>query len=312
MASPKKPPALARGARIRMISPSSPPAQELVSLGLAELRRLGYQPVISRRPAAPSAYFAAAARERAKAFSAAIADRNVGAVVSSRGGYGSAYLLDGNLVPTGTPPKIVLGYSDITAIQSFLWRRHRWITFYGPMVASGFCSGSGTVDGYDEPSFTAAVTETRNGWSLELNGETLVPGEARGALLGGCLTLLETTLGTPWEVDARGAILVLEDHSMKPYELDRTLTHLRQAKKFAGVRGIILGEFPKSPEPPAGGFSVRDVAQRIFSALKIPTVWGAPVGHTGQPMLTLPLGVRAQLHARGAGKLDILEPAVTA
>jgi muramoyltetrapeptide carboxypeptidase len=122
--------------------------------------------------------------------------------------------------------------------------------------------------------------------------------------------LLEATLGTPWELDTRGSILVLEDRGMKPFQVDRILTHLRQAGKFTAVRAIVLGEFPDSAPTVAGSPSVRDVARRILGALKIPVVWGARVGHTPRPMLTLPLGVRARLRAKGAGMLEILEPAV--
>ena len=136
-------------------------------------------------------------------------------------------------------------------------------------------------------------------------------GTARGTLLGGCMTLLQTTLGTPWELDTRGAILLMEDRGMKPYQVDNALMHLRNAGKFEGVRGIILGEFPDCEPASKGSPTVKDVCRRILGDLRIPVVWGARVGHTSRPMLTIPLGVRARLIARGAGKLQILEPAVT-
>jgi muramoyltetrapeptide carboxypeptidase len=88
------------------------------------------------------------------------------------------------------------------------------------------------------------------------------------------------------------------------------LTHLRQAGKLRGVRGVILGEFPECPSPPDSP-SVREVCARILGELKVPVIWGAPIGHTSRPMLTLPLGVRAKLVAKGSGQLEILEPAVT-
>ena len=153
-------------------------------------------------------------------------------------------------------------------------------------------------------------TETRNGWVLDLKAEPLIPGSAEGLLLGGCLTLVETTLGTPWELDTHGAILVLEDRGMKPYQVDRALMHLKQAGKFRGVAGIILGDFPEC-EAPAGTESVKDVAHRILAPLGVPVVWGAPVGHTERPMLTLPLGVRAHLTVSGTAvhdtQLEILD-----
>ncbi len=140
----------------------------------------------------------------------------------------------------------------------------------------------------------------------------LARGTASGTLLGGCVTLIETSIGTPWELDTRGAILLLEDRGVKPYQLDRMLLHLKQAGKFKGVRGIVLGEFPECDAPEGSTVSVMDVCKRILGPLKIPIVYGAPVGHTPRPMLTLPLGVRVRLHATGEGRLDILEPAVRA
>ena len=134
-------------------------------------------------------------------------------------------------------------------------------------------------------------------------------GEAEGRLLGGCITLLQTTLGTPWELDTDGSILVLEDRGIRPYQLDRILMHLKQAGKLRGVRGFLLGEFPDS-EPSVQSPSVLDVVQRILRPLGVPVVFGAAVGHTQRPMLTLPLGVRVRLSATGEGKLAILEPAV--
>ena len=137
-----------------------------------------------------------------------------------------------------------------------------------------------------------------------------MPGEADGRVLGGCLTILQTTLGTPWELDTDGAILLLEDTQMKPYQVDRALMHLKQAGKFEKVRGIILGEFPGCEPPISGSPSVRWVCEHILSPLNIPIVFGAPVGHAKRAMLTIPLGVRAKLQAKGEGILEILEPAV--
>ena len=157
-----------------------------------------------------------------------------------------------------------------------------------------------------------AMTATNSGWTVPLEGETFSRGRAEGTLIGGCITLIETSLGTPWELDTRGAILLLEDRGVKPYQLDRMLLHLKQAGKFDGVRGIILGDFPDSETPEGSDVTVADVCHRILGPLGIPIVYGAPFGHTTRPMLTMPLGVRAKLHAAGEGRLDILEPAVRA
>ena len=135
-------------------------------------------------------------------------------------------------------------------------------------------------------------------------------GTASGVLLGGCLTLLQTTLSTPWELDTRGAVLLLEDCTVKPYQLDRMLEHLKQAGKFRGVRGIVLGEFPGAMLRIISVRRFARCAARVLGPLRVPMIFGAAVGHTPRPMLTLPLGVRVRLHARGEGMLEILEPAV--
>jgi muramoyltetrapeptide carboxypeptidase len=179
------------------------------------------------------------------------------------------------------------------------------------MVAAGLDAGAGAAKGYDEASFRNAISKADGAWSMPLQGETLVSGEAEGVLLGGCLTLVATTLGTPWELDTRGAILLLEDRGMKPWQVDRALIHLQQARKFRDVRGIVLGDFPDCAAPVEGSPTVRDVCERILKPLGIPIMFGAPVGHTVRPMLTVPLGVRARLNASGAGTMEILEGAVT-
>jgi len=124
---------------------------------------------------------------------------------------------------------------------------------------------------------------------------------------------VETTLGTPWELDTQGAILILEDRGMKPYQVDRALMHLKQAGKFRGIAGIVLGDFPDC-EAAHGAESVKDVARRVLDPLGVPLFWGAPIGHTKRPAITLPLGVRVRLSVAGSAglssQLEILEPAV--
>ena len=269
---------------------------------------MGYSPIIDR-PAvlARSNFFAGPSADRVAALQTALADPATRAIFCSRGGYGSNYLLE-NLSVSPDSPKILLGASDITSLQVFLWQKFRWVTFYGPMVATNFDHGEGAPHGYDGPSLASALTETQQGWSIDLQGTEISSGVSRGTLLGGCLTLVESTLGTPWEIDTTGAILVLEDRGMKPYQVDRALMHLKQAGKFRGIAGIVLGEYPEC-DPPVGGETVQDVARRILDSLGVPIVWGAPVGHTSRAMLTLPLGVQAELSSAGGGALRILEPA---
>jgi muramoyltetrapeptide carboxypeptidase len=290
-------------------APASPTDFAKVVAGAEELRRLGFY-VGDATPLTPEGYFAGSVKRRHEEFLNGIERNDVNALVAIRGGYGSNYLLDDLELRDANAPKIILGYSDLTSLQTYLWKRYSWIGFYGPMLAAGLDAGEGASKGYDRASLLNAVGKTDGGWLLNLRGDALAGGEAEGRLLGGCMTLVETTLGTPWELETRGAILVLEDRGMKPWQVDRALMHLKQAGKFEGLQGILLGEFPECDAPLSGSPTVRDVCTRVLGALGVPAVYGAAIGHTPRPMLTLPLGVKARLRARGEGELEILEPAV--
>jgi muramoyltetrapeptide carboxypeptidase len=308
MPRPQKPRALRSGDTVRVISLSSPIKEERLNRGCDELAHLGFTPKLDHAAVlAQDGFFAGTAQARLCALKAAFAEPETFAIFCTRGGYGSNYLLDlldGSL----GAPKVFCGFSDVTSLQIFLWQKFAWVTLYGPMVAAGLDHGANSPEGYDPESLMKALIESHDGWKLDLQGEPLSPGSAEGTLLGGCLNLVESTLGTPWELETRDSILILEDRAMKPWQVDRALMHLKQAGKFAAVRGIILGDFPES-DPPPGTQSVKDVAQRILGPLKVPIAWGAPVGHTSRPMLTLPLGVRARLSTDSRTELEILERA---
>jgi muramoyltetrapeptide carboxypeptidase len=279
-----------------------------VKSGCDELARLGYAPKLHRDEVlAKHGFFAGSAESRCSALKTALTEKDTQAIVCTRGGYGSNYLLD-CLRVEGAAPKILCAFSDITSLHAYLWQKFHWVTLYGPMVAGGLDRGANATEGYDPESFHRALTESKQGWSIALKGESISPGSAEGTLLGGCLNLVETTIGTSWELDTRGSILILEDRAMKPWQVDKALMHLKQAGKLGEITGMVLGDFPDS-NPPQGTESVKDVVRRVLVPLGIPIVFGAPIGHTSRPMLTLPLGVQARLSTDGEGKLEILEPA---
>jgi len=304
-----KPPPLQAGDAVRILSLASPVDESRLRAGCEEIEKLGFRTLSDdARVLARGDFCAGTAAERSAALKEALSETNSRGIFCSRGGYGSNYLLEGLSVAL-VAPKILLGFSDLTSLQIFLWQKFRWVTLYGPMVASGIDKGPGAEQGYHRASLMHALTETKSGWAIGLDdGEAMVPGTADGTLLGGCLTLIETALGTPWELDTHGAILLLEDRGMKPWQVDRALMHLKQAGKFRGVSGIVLGDFPEC-EGPEGSETVRDVVRRVLGALGFPVVWGAAIGHTARPALTLPLGVRARLRSDDAARLEILEPA---
>jgi muramoyltetrapeptide carboxypeptidase len=305
----RKPHSLTAETVVMPFAPASPAEASRIAAGMAELSRLGWR-VAERASIVNDGYFAGTLTSRRSELVGALEGHDIDALIGTRGGYGSNYLLDNLQISTSANPKIILGFSDLTSLQIYLWQRFQWITFYGPMLAAGLDSGSGAPDGYDKKSLLTALQNTDTGWRLDLQAEVLHPGEAQGRVLGGCLTLVETAIGTQWDLRTDDAILVLEDRGMKPWQVDRALMHLKQAGKFTNVRGIVLGDFPECEAPVVGSPTVRDVCQRILAPLGVPIVFGAPVGHTMRPMLTVPLGVKARLSAKVAGVLEILEPAV--
>jgi muramoyltetrapeptide carboxypeptidase len=307
----EKPPALRKGATISLVSPASLGDEIKVHAGMVELQRLGFN-VLPSAARKPVGYFAGTHEARMMEFAKAAQSKDIQGLIATRGGYGSGHMFDLKFNSRLPAPKCIVGFSDLTMVQVFLWQVRSWITFYGPMAAAGFAAGAGSLSGYDQSSFLQAVQTTSGGWSIPLRGETLVRGNGEGRLLGGCLTLLQTTLGTGWELDTRGSIVVLEDRGMKPYQVDRALLHLLQAGKFQEVRGIVLGDFPECDPLAAGGPSVIDICREMLTPLGVPIIYGAPIGHTSRPMLTLPLGVKAKLDANGEGMLEILEAAVRA
>lgn len=312
MPTPRKPLALVPGSTIAVVAPASPAKEERIQRGCETLERLDYRVKRFAARREPDGYFSAPLAERRKQLLDALTNPKFRAVFSTRGGYGSTEILEAWKAERLKQPRIFCAFSDLTSVHIFLWQKLRWVTFYGPLVAGGFDAGPNATGGFDPDTFMWAMTATNSGWSVPLKGETFLRGNAGGTLLGGCITLIETSIGTPWELDTRGAILLLEDRGVKPYQLDRMLTHLKQAGKFEGVRGIVLGEFPESESPEGSAVTVADVCRRILGPLRIPVVYGAPIGHTPRPVMTIPLGVRAKLHAAGEGRLEILEPAVRA
>jgi muramoyltetrapeptide carboxypeptidase len=307
-AAVQKPKALRQGSRFTVIAPASPGKSDRVAAGQRELERLGFSVTLPEN-LLPDGYFASSANARYSEFRAALAAPASAALIATRGGYGSVYLLEHGL-PKSLPVKPLVGFSDLTTLQIYLWQIHRWTGFYGPMLAAGLDHGAGAAGGYDEASFRNALTKTSGEWTIPLQGEILQAGSTEGIVLGGAMTLLEATTGTPWELDTDGTILILEDRAMKPYQIDRGLMHLKHAGKLSKIRGLVLGDFPDCEPPVAGSPSVHDVCARILAPLGIPIVYGAPIGHTARSILTIPLGVRARLSAEGSGTLEILEPAV--
>lgn len=285
-----------------IVSPASPFAREEFEAGVAEIRRLGFEPVYDDSVFAREAgYLSGSAELRAAAFSRHWSDPDVAALIAVRGGYGSAQILPllnpQEIIAT---PKLFIGYSDNTAVLSWLTCTCGLPGLHGPMLERRLSRGA---PGYDESSFMALLHGGR-GLVLAPDGMLVQrAGSATGPLFGGTITQLVASLGTPYAFDPpAGCILFLEDVNERPYRLDRMLTQLAQSGILARAAAIVFGEMRGCDEPPppgpiqrpAGGpLTARHVIQRFLDHVQGPVVVGFPSGHTAGPVWTLPLGVQA-------------------
>ena len=293
-----RPARLREGDWVAVVAPAGPVPHERLELGVRRLERLGLRVRLGASVMQRTGYLAGDDGRRAADLLGLWARADVRGGGCARGGSGAARIAD--LV---TPaflrrhPKVFCGFSDITTLH-LACARAGLVSFHGPMVAWDLASGPGRAGGYDDDSLHAVLFEGRAPYRLApANTTTLAPGRASGRLAGGCLSLLVASIGTPEQLDARGAILLIEDEEEPPYRIDRMLTQLLRTGALRGVRGIVLGDFPGC-EPDAGaGYRLRDVVAERLGGLGVPVLYGFPFGHTRRPNPTLPLGVRATLDA---------------
>ena len=305
-----KPRALEPGSRLAIVAPASPFAREEFDRGVAEVRQLGFVPVYDDSVfARERAYLAGSAETRAQAIRAAWRDPSITGVMAVRGGYGSAQvlpLLDREEMRR--TPKPFIGYSDVTSVLTFLTTGCGMVAFHGPMLDGRLARG---VEGYDRDSFVRALCRREPVGELTAPGvEVLRPGEATGPLLGGTMTQLVASLGTPFAfAPPAGHVLFLEDHLERPYRLDRMVTQLQQAGVLARASAIVVGELPRCDEP-NGQVTARGVIADLFKDFPGPVLYGFPSGHTTGPLMTIPLGVQCRVVAHEHPRLVIEEAAV--
>jgi len=304
-----KPPLLRKGDCVGLIAPSSPFRQDALDAGIRFLKNEGFrvkqQPDLLERR---KGFLAGGDRDRADEIDRMFEDPEVNAVFVVRGGYGAQRILD--RLDAGRirrHPKIFLGYSDATCLLTFLLQTVRMVCFHGPLV--------------NEMGFLSDVTRS---FLLRLltRAEPLGPipvgdirwirkGYVRAPIVGGNLSLLCSTLGTPWELEPAGKILFLEDRGEKPYRVDRMLVQLRQAGKLSSIAGLLLGEFLGAQPGEQEGREKKamdEVLEGNTKDLGIPVACGLPLGH-GRDNVPLPLGIPAEMDG-GEGRVSILEPAV--
>jgi muramoyltetrapeptide carboxypeptidase len=288
----RKPRALRAGDRIAVVAPASNCSRDEFDRGIAEIRRLGFEPTFDASVFDRAAFTAGEARSRAEAVVAAWNDPDVAALIAVRGGYGSVELLPWLNVAELGPPKLFIGYSDNTSLLTWLTIHRRVPALHGPMLDGRLARGS---EGYDRDSFLALLS---GGKGLELRPDgvrVLRAGEVSGCLLGGTLTQLGASLGTPYAFDpAPGSILFLEEVNERPYRLHRLMMQLRLAGVLSCAGGLVFGEMRGCDEPD-GRITAAAVVEEFAGDCSGPVVTGFPSGHTTGPCWTLPLGVTCRI-----------------
>ena len=274
------------GARVALVAPASAVPEARLQPALDFVRSLELEPVLypSCYFANRDGYFAASDAQRAADLNAAFADPSIDAVWCIRGGYGAHRLLP--LLDESTiraNPKWFGGYSDITALHTFLNQTCGQDSYHCTMPSTEPSPNGYTLD-YLKKALFGGLT----GFASNPEGQTLttlVPGSVRGPLCGGNLSLLAASLGTPWEIDTRGKILFLEDIGEKTYRLDAMLTQLRNAGKFADCAGILLGAWTDCPpEDPERTLPLEEIFTQLLVPAGKPAMMGLSCGHCATTM----------------------------
>ena len=274
-----RPPRLAPGARVALVAPAGPLLErdDLVR-AQALARALGWEPVLAPHAGGHHGYLSGTDEERLADLNAALADPRIDGVWCIRGGYGMTRILPGvDFAAARRRPKVVLGYSDITALTVPLSVETGLVTFHGPMCRHELgpfsrwhldrvvanVSAPGRLGRLAPPAETLVPEKDRIA--------TLVPGVAEGPLVGGNLTLLQCLLGTRWMPELRGAILFIEDVGEDVYSIDRMLSHLTLAGALAGIAGVVVGRFTELKKGGEGGaMGVDQVLARYLEPLRVP------------------------------------------
>jgi muramoyltetrapeptide carboxypeptidase len=297
-----KPPRLRRGGRIGVVAPAGCVSRDAVEAGAQAIRACGFEVEFGSHLFAAEGYLAGRPEERSLDLIDFFQRSDIDAIVCARGGFGSAQLLpyiENNL---RRAPKIFLGYSDITFLLIWLRQFCGMVTFHAPMAAMDLARGLSQAS---REHLWPLLQGDVSGWRVGL-GDMIRPGMAEADMVGGCLSIVVTTLGTPYEIRTEGKLLFLEDIGEKPYRIERMLTHLKMAGKLARPAGVLFGDFTACNGE--GERGVRQVIDDVFRAAPYPVVMGMKAGH-GPENIALPFGARMLLDGN-ARTLALLESPV--
>lgn len=314
--APVRPPRLRPGQTVALVSPASATfLRQDIDLATEVVEALGFRVRLAPHLADRYGYLAGRDAVRAADLNALFADPEVHGILALRGGWGSARLLPHlDFAKIAAHPKVLLGYSDITALLLPIHARTGLVTFHGPVGASAWTPFSvehmkKVVVEAEAPTLVNPVEEGEGLVSREHRYRTLTPGLARGPLLGGNLTVLSHLLGSPYLPSWDGAILFLEDVDEEIYRVDRMLTHLRLAGVLERIAGFVFGACTScEPGDGYGSLTLEEVFDDHVRPLGVPAYVGALVGHIDE-QFTVPVGAPVEIDA-ARGSMRLLEPAV--
>lgn len=306
----KKPPALYKGDTIGIMAPSSRVKKETLLKGIAALEARGFNVYVHPQTWKTHGQFAGTPKQKASALHDLYKNPDIKAIFCARGGNGAGTVLehlDYDLIRQH--PKILMGFSDATALLAAVNKKTGQIGFHGPVVNS---IGIGRpYKTHLNQCFNLLSGQTEE---IEMNrAVALRAGVAQGRLVGGNLSVLCSLLGTPWQPDLRKSILFIEDINEEYSAVHRMLQHLRNTGTLEQVGGILLGQFMNMKDTGSQpfGFTLADIVREVTAPLKVPVALNVPFGH-GKDLYTLPIGAPATLAVRKGGSVLTLDaPAVS-
>jgi muramoyltetrapeptide carboxypeptidase len=296
-----KPPRLKQGDGVGIIAPAGPVEPSEIEPAISLLESHGFKVCLGLHVYERKAYLAGDDEARLADLHEMFRNDEVRLILCARGGYGVHRILENiDYALAKKNPKIILGYSDITALLIALYRKTGLVTFHGPMAKD-----LGKNENRNLESLLQLVTSDRRITFSLSHGKVIWPGKSRGVLLGGNLSLLCQLIGTPFMPPPRGKILFIEEKGEPHYRIDRMLTHLRLAGFLAQCAGVVFGDFSECGE----ASTVIEVLQERTHELGIPVMTGLKVGH-GLENMAVPVGVRAILDTE-TKSMTLAEPSVT-
>ena len=308
-----KPAKLKKGDKVGLIAPGEFITEEELKTSIDNLEALGFIVSYTKNILSRNGYLAGTDEQRASDLNEMFSRNDIDGIVAARGGYGCTRilpLLDYNLIEKN--PKVLLGYSDITALHMAIYSKTGLVSFHGPVGISTFneytVSNLKNILLYSLENLTLYNAEDDE--HNNSNSFTIISGKSSGRLIGGNLSLMVSLIGTPYDFDPSGKLIFIEEIGEQPYRIDRMLIQMIEAGKFEKASGIILGEFVDC-EPgknDLNSFSLKEVLYNCLYNLNVPVIYGMSFGHI-KNKLTLPIGINAELNSISQ-TITLLESAV--